>query len=37
MKIDRKLCGYCDFGDKENKNLCISRVMGGKCKFDKDI
>jgi len=33
IQIDKKLCKYCDYGDKENQNLCISKMMGGNCKF----
>jgi len=38
-KIDARLCKHCDFGDKDNqidgKSLCVSKVQGGYCKFDK--
>lgn len=45
-KIDKKLCKYCDFGDKDNELPdgsvpCIAQVdweatgNKGQCKFDK--
>lgn len=38
-KIDGKLCIHCNFGDKgnilEGKAICISKVNGGNCRFDK--
>jgi hypothetical protein len=33
--IDKKMCKYCDFGDKKQDGLCISKMMGGNCKFEK--
>ena len=38
-KIDKKLCKYCDFGDKDNIDKsdaipCLNKMMGGKCKFE---
>jgi len=36
VAIDKKMCRYCDFGDKDNKNLCISKMMGGNCRFNED-
>jgi hypothetical protein len=34
-KIDKKLCEYCDISDKENQNICLNKMMGGNCRFDK--
>ena len=34
-KIDKKLCKHCDFADKGNQNICINKMMGGSCRFDK--
>jgi len=34
-KIDKKLCKYCIYSDKENSNICISKIYGGNCRFDK--
>jgi len=34
-KIDKKLCKYCDYADKDNDNICLSKVYKGNCKFDK--
>ena len=35
--IDKIFCKNCDFGDKKNEGICISKMMGGKCKFDKGV
>jgi len=38
-KIDKELCGKCDFGDKgnkiEGKSVCINKMFDRRCKFDK--
>jgi hypothetical protein len=33
--IDKKMCKFCDFGDKGNEGLCISKMLGGNCKFER--
>ena len=38
-KIDKRICKHCDFGDKGNmlKNvpICLPKMDGGQCRFDK--
>ena len=38
-KIDKKLCNFCEFGDKDNKingkPVCLAKAMEGQCRFDK--
>jgi hypothetical protein len=38
-KIDKKLCRYCEFGDKAHtingKVVCLPKMLGNGCKFDK--
>jgi len=34
-KIDKKLCKFCEFADKGNANICLPKIMGNGCKFDK--
>ena len=33
-KVDRRICKYCDFCDKDNNVVCVAKIMGGHCKFD---
>jgi hypothetical protein len=32
-KIDKKLCKFCDFGDKDKDGECLSKTMGRYCRF----
>jgi len=34
-KIDKKLCKYCNSADKGNANICINKMYGGNCRFDR--
>jgi len=38
-KIDKKLCKFCDFGDKSKKNkdkpLCLNKMFGRGCVFEE--
>jgi len=34
-KIDKRLCKYCDFWDRENEGICLAKIMGGNCRFDR--